>query len=163
MVGEIVNKETNPQMSMDTVLLCFLHATIVENSFLRIDWNCRCTSVHLYSSRGACLLTGTCAKKRDNMVLFLTHLHVAHNNIFKLLIRSLARGTTFNFLVINTSNFLVNGRKLVYSLYRPTNDSEPTIVLSNLFIGTEVFKKWRSIYCFKTFLLRRFCFLPIYI
>ena len=66
----------------------------------------------------------------------LTHLHIDHDSIFRLLFRLPTRGTTYSFLVGNMSNFLVKGRKLVYSLYRRTNDSEPTIVLNNLFIGT---------------------------
>ena len=48
-----------------------------KNHVLRIDWKCRYTyiiyitvnfCVRLYSSRGACSLIGTCAKKSDNTV-----------------------------------------------------------------------------------------------
>ena len=79
----------------------------------------------------------------------LTQLHVAHNNIFRLLFRLPTRGTTYNFLVRNIPNLLVKRRKLVYSLYRRTKNSEneliQTIVQSNFFMSTEMFKKWKSI------------------
>ena len=65
----------------------------------------------------------------------LTQLHVTHNNIFRLLFRLPTRGTTYNFLVRNIPNLLVKRRKLVYSLYRRTKNSEneliQTIVQSN--------------------------------
>ena len=79
----------------------------------------------------------------------LTQLHVAHNNIFRLLFRLPTRGTTYNFLVRNIPNLLVKRRKLVYSLYRHTKNSEneliQTIVQSNFFMSTEMFKKWKLI------------------
>ena len=37
----------------------------------------------------------------------LTQLHVAHNNIFRLLFRLPTRGTTYNFIVRNIPNLLV--------------------------------------------------------
>ena len=78
----------------------------------------------------------------------LTQLHVAHNNIFRLLFRLPTRGTTYNFIVRNIPNLLVKRRKLVYSLYKRTKNSEnelvQTTVQSNFFMSTEMFKKWKS-------------------
>ena len=54
----------------------------------------------------------------------LTQLHAAHNNIFRLLFSLPTRGTTYNFIVGNIPNLLVNRRQLVYSLYRRTKNSE---------------------------------------
>ena len=46
-------------------------------------------------------------------------------------------------------HILETRRKLVYSLYKRTWDSEniliQSIVKSNFFMGTEMFKKWKSI------------------
>ena len=89
----------------------------------------------------------------------LTQLHVAHNNIFRLLFRLPTRGTTYNFLVRNIPNLLVKRRKLVYSLYRCTKNSEnkliQTIVQSIFFIVLRCLKSG-SLYCFKVLLLCRF-------
>ena len=79
----------------------------------------------------------------------LTQLHVAHNNIFRPLCRLPTRGTMYSFIVRNIPNLLVKRRKLVYSLYRRTKNSEniliQTIVQSNLFMSTQMFKMWKSI------------------
>ena len=91
-----------------------------------------------------------CAALWDNFThTALTQLHVAHNSIFRLLFRLPTRGTTYNFLVRSIPNFLETRRKLVYGLYKRTRDSEniliQSIVKSNFFMGTEMFKKWKSI------------------
>ena len=102
--------------------------------------------------------------KRPTNVFVLTQLHVAHDNIFRLLFRLPTRCTKYSFPFINIPSFIVNMRKLVYSLYRHTRNCENQLIqtiVQSKFLRVLRYLRSGSQYCFKVFLLRCSAFQPI--
>lgn len=80
----------------------------------------------------------------------LKSLHVAHNDIFRFLFKLPRRcSVSYNFVIRDIPNFPVIRRKLVYSLYKRVLSSSNilirTLVDSNFFLTSRIFKEWMKI------------------